>query len=65
MPTTKKCGNTPCNCIPTDGSEYCSAYCEGAEEATDVVCHCGHASCEGDVSAVRTRNAEKETTQNA
>lgn len=48
----KKCANPPCDCIPDDGSKYCSAFCEGAEEATGVVCHCGHASCDGDVSEV-------------
>jgi hypothetical protein len=50
MAETKKCGNPPCDCVPNDGEKYCSAYCEGAGEGTDVVCHCGHAECEGDVS---------------
>jgi hypothetical protein len=59
---TKKCGNAPCTCSPTDGSEYCSAYCEGAEEGIDVVCHCGHTSCEGDVSDVETENTGTEST---
>lgn len=49
MAETKKCGNPPCDCVPSDGEKYCSAYCEGAEERTDVVCHCGHVECEGDV----------------
>lgn len=52
MAETKKCGNAPCDCVPTDGSKYCSAYCEGAEESTDVVCHCGHEDCDGDVHTV-------------
>jgi hypothetical protein len=54
MAETKKCGNPPCDCVPDGGEEYCSAYCEGAEDSTDVVCHCGHAACEGDVSEVET-----------
>lgn len=55
MADTKKCANPPCDCKPTDGSKYCSAYCAGAEERTDVVCHCGHATCDGDVSNVGNR----------
>ena len=54
MPETKKCGNPPCDCKPDEGSKYCSAHCEGAEEATTVVCRCGHATCDGDVSEVKT-----------
>lgn len=50
MAKTEKCGNPPCNCIATDGSGYCSAYCAGAEERTTVGCHCGHLECEGEIS---------------
>lgn len=52
MPEKKKCENPPCDCVPDDGSKYCSAYCEGTGDETDVVCHCGHASCDGDVTQV-------------
>jgi hypothetical protein len=62
MSAVKKCANAPCDCTPVDGSEYCSAYCAGAEERTDVVCHCGHATCDGDVTRVQSGN---ETSQNA
>lgn len=55
MADPKKCANAPCDCIPTDGSKYCSAYCAGAEERIDVVCHCGHATCDGDVTNVAGR----------
>lgn len=48
----KKCAHTPCDCVPADGSKYCSAYCEGAGDRTEVVCHCGHAGCKGDVTNV-------------
>jgi hypothetical protein len=54
MSAMQKCANAPCDCTAVDGSEYCSAYCAGAAERTDVVCHCGHASCEGDVMSVQT-----------
>jgi hypothetical protein len=53
MAETKKCGNPPCDCIPADGSKYCSAYCEGAEERTVVACHCGHPSCDGEIDEVK------------
>jgi hypothetical protein len=56
MAETKKCANPPCDCKPTDGSRYCSAYCAGAEERADVVCHCGHAECEGDIASVGAEN---------
>jgi len=51
---TKKCDNPTCDCAPSDGSKYCSAYCEGAGEGTNVVCHCGHTGCAGDVSEVKS-----------
>jgi hypothetical protein len=53
MADKKKCGNPPCDCIPDEGSKYCSAYCEGAEESTVVACHCGHASCDGEIDEVK------------
>jgi hypothetical protein len=53
MADKKKCGNPPCDCIPTDGSKYCSAYCEGAEDRTVVACHCGHPSCDGEIEEVK------------
>jgi hypothetical protein len=61
MSETKKCANAPCDCTPTDGSKYCSAYCAGAEERTDVVCHCGHATCDGDVTKVGTSSSTGQT----
>jgi hypothetical protein len=58
MAETKKCGNAPCDCAPSEGEKYCSAYCAGAEEGTDVVCHCGHTECEGDVSEVESPQSD-------
>lgn len=57
----KKCGNPPCDCVPAEGSKYCSACCEGAEERTDVVCHCGHPNCEGDVTHIGTAGSRIQT----
>jgi hypothetical protein len=54
MAEAKKCDNPPCDCVPSEGEKYCSAFCEGAEERTEVVCHCGHTECDGDVSEVET-----------
>lgn len=50
MAQGKKCANASCNCVPANGEKYCSAYCEGAGERTDVVCHCGRPGCRGDVT---------------
>jgi hypothetical protein len=58
MAEAKKCSNVPCDCVPRDGSKYCSAYCEGAEDQISVVCHCGHTECEGDVSAVESPRSD-------
>lgn len=46
----KKCANPVCSCIPTDKSKYCSAHCEGNGNRAEVVCHCGHADCGGNVT---------------
>jgi hypothetical protein len=58
MAEAKKCNNPTCDCVPSDGSKYCSAYCEGVEGEISVVCHCGHAGCEGDVSEVESPQSE-------
>ncbi len=46
----RKCANPPCSCIPANGEKYCSAHCEGASERIEMVCHCGHADCKGEVT---------------
>ncbi len=61
MAEAKKCANAPCDCKPADDSKFCSAYCAGAEERTDVVCHCGHATCDGDVTDVAARKTTSQT----
>jgi hypothetical protein len=61
MAEQKKCANAPCDCLPAEDSNYCSAYCEGAEAGTDVVCHCGHAECHGDVSEVEVERGNSAT----
>lgn len=51
QPAPKKCANVPCGCVQSDGTKYCSAHCEGAGGQTELVCHCGHPGCSGDVSS--------------
>lgn len=47
---TKKCANPTCDCVPEDGSKYCSAHCEGAGDSTELVCRCGHSCCSADIT---------------
>ncbi len=49
---TQKCANAPCSCPAAPDSNYCSAACEGASDKTELVCHCGHSGCKGDVTEV-------------
>ena len=52
-PHPKKCANAACDCVPADGSKYCSAHCEGTGNQTELVCRCGHPNCSGDVTTAR------------
>lgn len=58
MNKQKKCANAACDCIPSDGSKYCSAFCEGSEDNMSIVCRCGHAHCDGDVTSPTVHNAD-------
>lgn len=40
-----KCEHPSCNCRATDDSDYCSAYCENAEDTVEIACDCGHPGC--------------------
>ena len=46
------CEHPSCNCLVSEESEsdYCSSYCEGAGDTTEIACGCGHAGCVGEVS---------------
>jgi hypothetical protein len=57
MAEKKKCDNAPCDCVATDGSSYCGAYCAGAAEGTGLLCHCGHLDCSADVTDVKNPEA--------
>jgi hypothetical protein len=51
----KICAHGLCNCPATEGSDFCSPYCEGVGHTTNVtvdesqksVCDCGHPTCVG------------------
>jgi hypothetical protein len=41
----KKCKHPSCVCNAREGSDYCSAYCEGQGTTPDLECQCGHPDC--------------------
>jgi hypothetical protein len=42
----QKCAHPSCNCTKANDSKYCSTFCEGNAGTPDIICGCGHASCE-------------------
>jgi hypothetical protein len=44
------CEHTVCSCVVQEDAEYCSLYCEEADEAevTHIACECGHPACVGE-----------------
>jgi hypothetical protein len=42
----EKCAHGICRCAKTDDSDYCSPYCESADDVTAIACECGHPGCE-------------------
>jgi hypothetical protein len=45
MAENRKCAHPACNCEATQGSKYCSQYCEDAKGMEEIECGCGHAGC--------------------
>ena len=43
---SKRCAHPGCNCPADEGSDYCSAYCEGAGDFAEIRCKCGCPGCE-------------------
>jgi hypothetical protein len=41
----ERCAHPGCTCAADNDSDYCSAYCEGAEDTTEIACGCGHSGC--------------------
>jgi hypothetical protein len=47
MAEPKKCGHANCTCICTDGTKYCSQYCEDSKNMQTIACKCPHPDCGG------------------
>lgn len=45
----KTCEHELCSCVVRGDSDYCSPYCEGAGDTTEIACNCGHPGCRGEV----------------
>ena len=51
----KICVHGHCSCAATEGSDYCSPYCENVGDTTNNtvnedhkdICDCGHPGCRG------------------
>jgi hypothetical protein len=41
----EKCAHPSCNCSPAKDSKFCSAFCEGNEGRSDIICGCNHPAC--------------------
>lgn len=42
---TDKCAHSLCHCPAHMDTEYCSEYCEFADDEEETNCQCGHAEC--------------------
>ena len=47
MSDAKKCAHEGCTCMATEGSKYCSTYCEDSVGKTTLSCDCPHKGCAG------------------
>jgi len=47
MADDDKCAHGVCNCRAEGDSDYCSEYCENAEDTgvTEIACGCEHSGC--------------------
>ncbi len=47
MADDNKCAHDLCQCARRENSDYCSLYCEDADnqDLTEILCGCGHAGC--------------------
>lgn len=45
------CEHPGCSCPAAKGSDYCSAYCEGARDTLEITCECGHPGCASDLDS--------------
>jgi hypothetical protein len=42
----KKCAHPACRCTAPEDNDYCSQYCDDAQETLEISCNCGHPGCE-------------------
>lgn len=42
---TKKCAHPSCQCEVGKDDDYCSTFCEDAQDTTEISCDCGHPGC--------------------
>jgi hypothetical protein len=47
MADNEKCAHDVCRCAADGDSDYCSVYCENADDTgvTEIACGCEHATC--------------------
>lgn len=45
MADKKKCAHESCKCMATEGSNYCSNFCQDSKGVTTLECDCGHPAC--------------------
>lgn len=58
----EKCENPACSCPVNKGEKFCSAHCEGTKGTVEVVCQCGHPSCQGDALNASPTSGRGDTT---
>ncbi len=51
MADRDKCAHEGCGCMVTGDAEYCSSFCESAEDSdvVELACECGHSGCSGEM----------------
>lgn len=47
MAQSKKCKHPACNCVTSDGKDYCGDHCKNSKKMTELTCQCNHADCKG------------------
>ena len=48
MAQPKKCKHPACNCMTTDGKDYCGDHCRDSRKMTELICQCNHPECKGE-----------------
>jgi hypothetical protein len=48
MAQAKKCKHAACNCMTSDGKDYCGDRCKDSKNMTELTCQCNHPECKGE-----------------